>query len=425
MVDVKISSFPTDSSPLTGAELVTGLVSGVNTNMTTLAIAALAATADGYTTVGTGAQYDYPTINAAVTAGHQQLYVLTDITETVSTTFTSDFTLWIKESVTISFNDAGIIGAAGQALVNIFCIGSCTFNWTFTSTNILFDFTAIAASAPANFIGQFLWSNNSGSGISSKPIATLSGSDYLVNLGPSIYVMNDSITSYFDFGAANVDVMILVSGAGPVDTYGLNISDYGSVKSLIIGGDLTSGSTIATVSNTTINNFLSLSTVANPTLKITDSVAQNGASLNAQTKILMNNSSAGTQCILNNFRNINLQLNGTNANVLSCGMASFNIDTATGGRQNFLSCVFSSPITVNNITNQMDFASCQFVQGATITSANRMSMSSCTAGDVTSPGSSYTIALGAGTDACYINNCFVDVDLTDAGTANSYSYKVF
>lgn len=41
MTDVKISSFATTPPPLTGAELITGLSSGVNKNMSTAAIAAV------------------------------------------------------------------------------------------------------------------------------------------------------------------------------------------------------------------------------------------------------------------------------------------------------------------------------------------------------------------------------------------------
>lgn len=376
--------------------------------------------------VGNTSECQYATIQSAIAAGEIYLYVVTDITETVNGTFSGNLFIKVLPGINITFNNATpFVATAGQHEFCIFSEGVYSLNYNFTSDAILFDFTQIGGSPPSYFGGTPIFSNNSSPGINVTPVKTAPAVTYLVEMDKVIYLMNNSQLSQFQLGYVNINTLVLVNVAGPVDTYGIQITDFGKINNLIVGNDLTSNSIIADVMNTEIDNFLSLSNTAAAQLNITNSSVLNGTSLNASTLVRVNTDTDSRSSMVLNFKNINLILLGYNSRTINCDCASINLNGTTGGYQIIANSTLASAVTLNNTNSQFKFSLCELTQGMTITNSFCTLVDGCTAGDITNPGQLYTITLGAGADNCFIANSYVDDDIIDNGTNNSYTYKVF
>jgi hypothetical protein len=109
-----------------------------------------------------------------------------------------------------------------------------------------------------------------------------------------------------------------------------------------------------------------------------------------------------------------LIIDSLDATITNC----YFVALGTGGPATFTNCLFSDPVTLNDIVGSgrgWNCGNCTFATGVTIDSDDT-TLTGCICGFVESPGNSYTITVNAGIDRTIIVGCRTDDTIVDNGT---------
>jgi hypothetical protein len=391
-----ISALPVASTPLTGDELVPVVQAGVTDKTTVNNINKVAFSTMGFVTVGNGAQYDYQTMHDAIVDGNSHLFVVTDITETISTVFSSNVNI-ICNPVNITFsNDITFDADAGSFLFNMTALygGVVNISYNFTSDNVLFDLSQISNAPPGSINGTFIFANGSDPSVSAKPMVCQSATPYAFHIDTIIYVNNGGLNSYFELGVGFVDNFIMVCNSAN-DCAGIYILNNGTINNAILASDCSTDTVLFNVFNTTINNITVLDATAAPFCYLSNSIVNSAAALGSSAlKLNISGLNSGELSIVNNARNVVILPSGDYGSIINNSLiAGINTSGATGGTIKFNSCSFAGVFNLSNTDAYFNFTTTTFKQGFEITDSPGTQLNFC---DYGAPGGAFGLTLNAG-----------------------------
>lgn len=425
MANVKISSFGNMTTPLTGAELVTGLKTGANKNATTQDIANLANSPFVY--VGSTPRCSYPSIPDAITAGETNLYVITDIAVTSDCTFSGNLEIRVANDVEITFTDASIIAATGVEASIVFNLdGACSWIFdSFTSDRTVINLDNSAPSLPSGVSGQLFIFNNSSATFNIKPVSNRIGSASLFYMERVLYLPPLNAGSYFDLENANIGLLIII-GSGTAGQIALKVASGGVIQQVILAGSFDASEYVIDG-----QNALTIKSIFNSTPTATAHIyAKNSNIFNVsgQDTHIHIESDGYQMASLNNSSAVIYYPLGTGANVAinNCSVAGFNDTGLVSGRAQINNCYFPTYPTFSAVNGDVDYniSNSQATTGWQST-LSFMKFNNCTAGNLSTAGTTATFVIGASSDSVQISNCLSDDTIIDNGTNSSYSYKIF
>lgn len=406
------ASLPLDPDTLFAAVPPSNI--GIETNKTTLSAMIQSVFANiQYSVVGTGAIYQYQTIHDAYTDGKDKLWVVTDITETVSTVFTGNLTVKFNNNVNVNFNDGITFSwAAGSASIIFAVEGVCFLNYNHTSPCTVIDLTLVSNLTPAQFTGVFVFNNQSAPSVAVKPLATDPVALYTVTMERIVY-LSTGVNSYFDLGFAQIEEFVLVTN-GVDDAFGIKISSNGHIGTLILGSECSSNTTWCDVTNATIDLASSYSSTGVPFITLVNSSLLSALGINAAIKINASALNSGQKTFVQNARNIIPLPAGAYASDFdTCLIAGINTSALTGGTNTYANCTWSGFFDLDNTDAYMNFNFCKFKQGFAITNSPGTQLTGCDFGE---PGQSYGLTLNAGAINTTVMGGRTNVAIVDNGT---------
>jgi len=363
----------------------------------------------GYSTVGNGIQYNYQTVHSAQVAGKSKLWILTDITETVDTTFSSDLELKINNGVNINFND-GITWAwaAGAHKVNFSVEGTAFINYTHTSPCIVIDLSLSTGGSPIHFGGNFEWNNGSAASVDVVPLSTGSNGAIIER-----FVYNSvGINSYFDLGNAEIEQFVLVPSNSTDDCYGFKITGHGNVGSVVLTSDCTDTSVIFSVNDTTVSNLTTNNSNGVPTSYLINSTCDNAHGINQTIAFDLSATNSGERSYLLNARNIVAKPTGTYPSTFTnCNIAGTNTGIVASGTTDFQGCTFGGSLYISNTTAYFNFSNCKCQAGVEVAVSPGTILDACdfgvaggSTGLVIDAGASNTTVIGGRTNIATVDN---------------------
>lgn len=412
--DLPISALPAATTPLTGTELFPLVQGGVTDKATINDILAIVPTITiPYVTVGSTGGAQYTTIQAAMAAGHRNIWVISHTTETVNDTFSGFLNIIISNGQGITLNNATPFVAIGGASLNISCLGIGYIFSNFTENANCIDFTGANNTYESSINGHLFFTNLSSPTLAVKPWAANIGSNQVLNADSITHSMGDGGTlSYFDLDIAYINNFTL----NPVGVYAiksLQISNDGQIGYLLINSDLSSSATPFNLTSVTINRFKTLSTIGGSTVILTDGNVLGGGG--AFSSAVFNLISTSSKCYASYLVNCILVLQGNDVDVDHCNLSGINLAGNGGsGVFNLSNNEYAGAVYIGNSTNQIRDVNGQFNQGLNIASGSNHTITNPNFG---TPGSgSYTCTISAGVTNTVISNACANVDIVDNGT---------
>lgn len=408
-----ISGLPAATSPFLDANLIALVQSGTTKKGTIAQLNETITAAFGLVTVGsTGAQYT--TINAAYAAGKFKMWVISDVTETATTTYTSSLHIIVNDGVTIAANpDVKLIAGNTTSWIAWEFFGKPTISFSLTAPGTFMDASAATAVAPAIITkGLVNIVNTSDPTIAAEPMKATNAL-----LDSIIYTTDGGIDSYFNFTNLFIKYFELSPTTAIEDSMGVKITGHGQINEFSLTADCSNSSVLYDINDATVGYTVSSNASGVPTCYLRNSKCQSATGIQQAIKFNMSAPVNGERSSLFNGLNVNVVLSGSiGSNIDNCLIAGINVALITGGITNITNSRLASPIDIANASTMCKFLQTEFSQGGEVSAGSHV-FNSCNFG-VPGGVNSYTMALGAASENCKVIGCYAEADITDAGTNN-------